>query len=129
MSAAESDPRQEAARRAAAQKAELEDGDADTAGTPDIDALQADIEATREQLGETVDSLAAKLDVKGRTRARLQTSKQQATDTLLTVRDQAKDRATDENGEVHREVLIGAGVLAAATVALVVVFAVRRRNA
>lgn len=129
MSAAETDPRQEAARRAAAQKAELEHGEADTAGTPDIDTLQADIEATREQLGETVDALAAKLDVKGRTRARLQTSKQQATDTLISARDQAKDRATNQNGEVRREVLIGAGVLAAATVALVVVLTVRRRNA
>lgn len=33
--------------------------------------IQAEIDATRERLGETVDQLAARLDVPARTRARL----------------------------------------------------------
>ena len=37
-------------------------------GTPEVAALQADIERTRAQLAATVDQLAAKLDVKARLR-------------------------------------------------------------
>jgi hypothetical protein len=44
--------------------------------------IQADIDATRERLGETVDELAARLDVPARTRARL-------TEDALRVRDTA----------------------------------------
>lgn len=36
---------------------------------PRVEALQADIERTREQLAETVDQLQAKFDVKGRASA------------------------------------------------------------
>jgi hypothetical protein len=44
--------------------------------------IQADIDATRERLGGTVDQLAARLDVPARTRARL-------TESALRVRDTA----------------------------------------
>jgi hypothetical protein len=40
-------------------------------GRRDPDAIQADIEATREQLGRTVDELAVRLDMAGRARERV----------------------------------------------------------
>ena len=39
-------------------------------GPPDADAIRADIEATREQLGRTVDELAHRLDVPSRAKER-----------------------------------------------------------
>jgi hypothetical protein len=41
-----------------------EPGRPEPAPDADVDDLQADIEATRDQLGETVEALSAKLDVK-----------------------------------------------------------------
>jgi hypothetical protein len=40
-------------------------------GRPDPDVIRADIEATRDQLGRTVDELAARLDVPSRAHERL----------------------------------------------------------
>jgi len=40
-------------------------------GATDPDAIRADIEATREQLGRTVDELAARLDMPSRAQERL----------------------------------------------------------
>lgn len=90
----------------------------------DIDSLQADIEATREELGQTVDALAAKLDVKARTRARLESGRDTAVASLST----ARDRATDDDGNVRREVLVAAGVLALSVTAVVVLTIRKRRG-
>src|SRR5215210_3531089 len=49
-------------------------------GTGDPDAIKADIDATREQLGRTVDQLAYRLDVPARARDR-------ATEYVLRARD------------------------------------------
>jgi uncharacterized protein DUF3618 len=46
-------------------------GQADVGRSKDPAAIQADIEATRDQLGRTVDELAARLDVPGRARERV----------------------------------------------------------
>ena len=46
---------------------------------PDVEEIQADIEQTRQELGETVDALTAKMDVKSRTKARLDDTRQRAT--------------------------------------------------
>lgn len=69
----------------------------------DVAALQADIEQTREELAETVDLLAAKLDVKAR----------------------VQDRMTTDDGKPTPAVLAVAGFVVAAAVAYVVV---RRRR-
>ena len=45
--------------------------------------IQADIDAIRERLGETVDQLAARLDVPARTRARVTESALRARDTAV----------------------------------------------
>lgn len=68
----------------------------------DVAALQSDIERTREELAETVDALAAKLDVKARLR----------------------DRATTADGRPEPALLVAGGV----AVALVVVLLVVRRR-
>ena len=79
-------------------------------GRPDADAIQADIEATREQLGRTVDELAARLDMAGRARER-----------VLRTRDIAV--------ETYREsppVVVGAGAILLALVVGIVVWRKKR---
>jgi len=100
----------------------------------DIDSLQADVEETRRDLAQTVDALGTKLDVKARTRQRLETSRQHAAERLESARSRARsltdtvrDSATDEDGEVRREVLVTTGMLAVSLTALVVL-GVRRRG-
>jgi ElaB/YqjD/DUF883 family membrane-anchored ribosome-binding protein len=60
------------------------DGQAAAAATPDPtdpDAIRADIEATREQLGRTVDELSNRLDVPARARERVARTKDTAVET------------------------------------------------
>lgn len=52
---------------------------------PEVAALQADIERTREELAQTVDQLTAKLDVKSRIRARVTTPEGRPTNPVLVV--------------------------------------------
>jgi len=60
---------------------------------PDVDALRADIKQTRAELGETVQALAAKADVKARAREQVEQTKQrvrtQAVDATRGFRDAA----------------------------------------
>jgi hypothetical protein len=72
--------------------------------------LEAHIARTREDLAETVDHLAAKLDVKGRIRNRLSETKDAATVQVRSVRN----HVTSEDGKPTPAVLsIGGGVVAA----------------
>jgi hypothetical protein len=66
--------------------------------------IQADIEAQREQLADTVDQLTAKLDVKSQ-------AQQKVAD--------VKDRVTTDTGKPRPEVLAAAGSLLAMAVVLV----------
>lgn len=66
--------------------------------------LEAEIEAQRLGLAETVDQLTAKLDVKSHARARAA---------------EARDRATTADGKPRPEVVAAAGALVAVVVALV----------
>jgi hypothetical protein len=75
---------------------------ASTDEKPDIDQLQAEIEQTRAELGETVEALTAKLDVKSRTKDRLNQYKTHATGQVKQYRSTAgghlttvRTRATD----------------------------------
>jgi uncharacterized protein DUF3618 len=85
-----------------------------TSGQPDVgrprdpDAIQAEIEATREQLGRTVDQLAVRLDVPARVR-------EQVAEKVLVARDVAV--------ETYREsppAVLGAAALLVAVVGVVV---------
>ncbi len=102
---------------------------------PSVAELQADIEQTREQLGETVDALTAKLDVKTRAKDRLATTKLQLKDQADATRAQAADlvrkgkaAATTDEGKPTPAAIGGSAGAAALVVAVVVaVVLVRRR--
>ena len=53
-----------------------------------VENIQADIEATRNELGQTVEALSAKLDVKHQ-------AKQKVDDTKELITDKAQDRAIE----------------------------------
>jgi hypothetical protein len=74
-------------------------------GPTDPDEIRAEIEATRDQLGRTVDELAARLDVPSRAKERL----------LRT-----RDTAVETYRESPPAVLGAAGVLLAVVVGIVV---------
>jgi hypothetical protein len=78
-------------------------------GTGDADAIKADIDATREQLGRTVDQLAYRLDVPARARDR-------ATEYVL----RARDTAVETYRESPPVVLGAAAALVAVVVGLVI---------
>ena len=75
----------------------------EVARTPD--EIEADIAVQREQLAETIDALTAKLDVKSQAKAKAA---------------EVKDRATTDSGKPRPELLVGAGVLVAVVVGVVV---------
>jgi hypothetical protein len=56
-----------------------------------IDDIQADIEDTRKELGETVGALSAKLDVKERTKEKVADTKQRVVEKADTLRHTATD--------------------------------------
>lgn len=68
---------------------------------PSQDAeLREDIERTRQQLGETVEALAAKTDVTGRTRRKASLAKEQAAVRAGQVKEQATARMDQVRGQV-----------------------------
>jgi len=73
----------------------------DAAGsrTPEEQALTEEIERTREHLGETVEALAAKADVKGRAQRRTAEVKGNLRDRARA----AKDKVTEQATELRRE--------------------------
>lgn len=89
--------------------------------TPEMGELEADIARTRGELADTVDQLAAKLDVKTRVRNRVADTKDSA---VVQVRHQARnlrDQATDEDGRPTPVALTTGGGLVAAVAAVVLV--------
>ena len=58
-----------------------------------IDDIQADIEHTRQELGETVEALSAKLDVKERTKEKVAETKDRVVDKAHTLQHAATDKA------------------------------------
>jgi hypothetical protein len=92
--------------------------------TAGIAELQADIERTRDDLAETVDRLAAKLDVKSRLRSRVSTARADSTRQLRALRNRAAELPAQAS---PRAIGIGAGTLAAA-LGIVVVVRWRRRH-
>ena len=90
---------------------------------PDI---QREIEQTREQLGQTVEELAAKADVKARARAKAATAKTKVQAKATEVSGRAKAKATEVSGRVRRSQLVqrrwplaaAAGAIVAGSVAV-----------
>src|SRR6185437_3779541 len=74
--------------------------------TEDADALRAEIQATREELGETTEALVAKADVKGRAKDAAadaaERAKQTAADAAERAKATVKDAATQaKDSAVH----------------------------
>lgn len=84
--------------------------------------IQAEIEQTRAQLGESVDALHAKLDVKSRAQDRVAETKRQASAAVA----RGKDGLTDEQGSLRPAVPAAAGVAAVLVVVGVVIWRRRR---
>ena len=79
--------------------------DSSNANGTSPESLEADIAQQREQLAETIDALTAKLDVKSQAKAKVA---------------DVRDRATTETGRPRPELLVGAGVLVAVVVGVLV---------
>ena len=91
--------------------------------------IQQEIDRTRERLGETVDELAAKADVKARTRAKAAEMKAKAQGKAI----EMKSKATQVSGQVRRSPVVQRRwpVAAAAAASIVLVgslLAWRRRK-
>lgn len=82
--------------------------------------IVADIERTRGELGDTVDALSQKLDLKAQAGQQVQAARAGATEKL----HQARDAVTDDDGKPTP----AAGAIAAAVVALLVGVLVWRRR-
>jgi cobalamin biosynthesis Mg chelatase CobN len=67
--------------------------DVDTSTPSDPDALREEIEQTRAQLGDTVEALANKLDVKAQAKGAVADAKDKAATTLSSAQSSAVNRA------------------------------------
>jgi Protein of unknown function (DUF3618) len=96
-----------------------------------IDDIQTDIEQTRKELGETVEALSAKADVKARVKQKASDTKDRITEKAYEGRDAVGGKAhaaqstarhalTDGTGSVKRGVPIAALVAAAVVIGVVV---------
>jgi ElaB/YqjD/DUF883 family membrane-anchored ribosome-binding protein len=94
--------------------------------------IRRDIEETREQLGETVEALAGKADVKAQAKERVDSVKQDAKDKISDLRGKATEAAPDSAGSAASSAQdkVKANPLpVAAGVALIVGFALGRLTA
>jgi ElaB/YqjD/DUF883 family membrane-anchored ribosome-binding protein len=66
--------------------------------------LQQEIEQTRAELGDTVEALAAKTDVKARARKKVQETKATISDTATEVRSKAEDASPDTVSQAGAQV-------------------------
>ena len=80
------------------------------------DEIVDDIEHTRERLGDTVDALSQKFDVKARAHRKIHDAKQRGSHIAAEV----KDAATDDGGKPKRSVGAGLAAVAAGIVTVIV---------
>jgi hypothetical protein len=103
------------------------------------DEIEADIAKTRDRLAESVDALAAKVDVKAQAKEKVDEAKAQAKEKV----DEVTARAKDKTGQAKEQVVITSRSLAdrfkaasrpvqvaigAAPLALLILIIVRRTN-
>lgn len=88
--------------------------------------IEAEIEATREELGETVSALAEKADVKGQAQRKIEETKRQARANLSGASDTAKELAVNAPQRARENPVPLA--IAAGVGALVAIVWLRRRR-
>jgi glycine cleavage system aminomethyltransferase T len=102
--------------------------------TRDRARIEADIEQTRQELGETVEALSAKLDVKARARQRLVLTKEHAGQRADAARRRAAELAVQakvaatENHEESRTVVPAGAVIVVVALSAAVVWKRRDRR-
>ena len=91
------------------------------------DEIVDDIEHTRERLGETVDALSEKFDVKARAQRKIHDTKQRAAHGVHSAGErgshiaaEVKDAATDDGGQPKPSVGAGMAAVAAGIVAAII---------
>ncbi|MEU4622308.1 DUF3618 domain-containing protein [Actinoplanes sp. NPDC023801] len=72
-----------------------------SAAKPDLVALRADIRQTRSELGETVQALAARADVKARAREQVDLTKQRAREQVDLTKQRVLTKAAEMTGRVR----------------------------
>lgn len=92
--------------------------------SPEVAAIEADLEATRERLAGTIDALGAKLDVKTRTQDKVSEVKTRTQDKVSEVRTRTQEKVGQVQDEHGTEVAIAAGTV----LALVISYIVWRRR-
>ena len=104
-----------------------------------IDDIQADIDKTRHELGQTVEALTGKADVKGRAKQKVSESKDRLSEKAIQTRDivtqkavaaqsATRDALTDDSGAVKSSMPQAAATITAAAVVIVGVLVWRRRH-
>jgi ElaB/YqjD/DUF883 family membrane-anchored ribosome-binding protein len=82
-------------------------GSAEMTGAQDPEQIQSEIERTREQLGETIEALAHKADVKAQARQRIEETKASVSDKkddlLAKAREVSPESATQAASEVSQK--------------------------
>jgi hypothetical protein len=98
-----------------------------------VEDIQADIEATRSELGQTVDALSAKLDVKHQAKQKVDDTKELIIDKARDVRSKGSEigsqvvaAATGDQGSIRPAVPVAALALLAAVIVGVVIWRRRR---
>src|ERR1700709_2378460 len=92
-----------------------------------VEDIQADIEATRSELGQTVEALSAKLDVKHQAKQKVDDTKELITHRAQDVRSKGSEvgsrganAATDDKGSIRPAVPVAALALVAVIVGVVI---------
>jgi len=96
---------------------------ADPQRRDDPDTLKHDIEETREALGETVEALSAKADVKAQAQQKVDEVKTQAQEKV----DETKAQAQQKVEEVRERPAPTVGIAGAIAALLLVLWLIRRR--
>lgn len=94
--------------------------------SPSVEAIEADIAQTREELADTVDQLTARLDVKARTKERIHQTSDQVTGKVADGLHALRVRAADQDGRPPRAALGVGGAVALVVVAVLAVIVWRR---
>jgi hypothetical protein len=85
-----------------------------------VEDIQRDIEKTRHELGQTVEALAAKADVKGRAKEKAADTKDRLTEKATAVQSAAREAVTDDAGSVKTLLPVAAIAAGIAIIGLVV---------